>query len=157
LEDLAGDPGVRAVVLTGEGRGFCSGADLGGMADEYRGGGRARPSDLLDEGYAKIVRLMVEAPKPVIASVNGVAAGAGLSPRRACAGGLGAEAATFSMASVRIGLAPDSGASSFLPRIVGAAAALELSIPGEHIDADRALRIGLVSRVVPAETLQADA
>jgi 2-(1,2-epoxy-1,2-dihydrophenyl)acetyl-CoA isomerase len=157
LEGLVAEPDVRAVVLTGEGRGFCSGADLGGMADEYRGGGRARPSDLLDEGYAKIVRLMVEAPKPVIAAVNGVAAGAGLSLALACDLRIASEAATFSMAFVRIGLVPDSGASYFLPRIVGAAAALELSITGERIDAERALHIGLISRVAPAETLLADA
>jgi len=157
LEGLVGDPEVRALVLTGEGRGFCSGADLGGMADEYRGGGRARPSDLLDEGYAKIVRLMVEAPKPVIAAVNGVAAGAGLSLALACDLRLSSDAATFSMAFVRIGLVPDSGASYFLPRIVGAAAALELSITGERIDAERALRMGLVSRVSPADSLLADA
>jgi 2-(1,2-epoxy-1,2-dihydrophenyl)acetyl-CoA isomerase len=157
LEGLVGDPEVRALVLTGEGRGFCSGADLGGMADEYRGGGRARPSDLLDEGYAKIVRLMVEAPKPVIAAVNGVAAGAGLSLALACDLRVASEAATFSMAFVRIGLVPDSGASYFLPRIVGAAAALELSITGERIDAERALGMGLVSRVSAVDSLIADA
>jgi 2-(1,2-epoxy-1,2-dihydrophenyl)acetyl-CoA isomerase len=157
LEGLVGDPEVRALVLTGEGRGFCSGADLGGMADEYRAGGRARPSDLLDEGYAKIVRLMVEAPKPVIAAVNGVAAGAGLSLALACDLRVASEAATFSMAFVRIGLVPDSGASYFLPRIVGAAAALEMSITGERIDVERALRMGLVSRVSPADSLLADA
>jgi 2-(1,2-epoxy-1,2-dihydrophenyl)acetyl-CoA isomerase len=157
LEGLVGDPEVRALVLTGEGRGFCSGADLGGMADEYRSGGRASPTDLLDEGYAKIVRLMVEAPKPVIAAVNGVAAGAGLSLALACDLRVASEAATFSMAFVRIGLVPDSGASYFLPRIVGAAAALEMSITGERIDVERALRMGLVSRVSPADSLPADA
>jgi 2-(1,2-epoxy-1,2-dihydrophenyl)acetyl-CoA isomerase len=156
LEALAADPNVRAVVLTGEGRGFCSGADLGGMADDYREGGRARPADLLDEGYAKIVRLMAEAPKPVIAAVNGVAAGAGLSLALACDVRIASEAATFSMAFVRIGLVPDSGASYFLPRIVGAAAALELSITGERIDAERALRIGLITRTTPPENLHAD-
>src|SRR5438132_9431722 len=135
------DPEVRAVVVTGEGRGFCSGADLGGLEQEYRVGGRARPTDLLDDGYAKFVRLIVDSPKPVIAAVNGVAAGAGLSLALACDIRLASAAATFSMAFVRIGLVPDSGASYFLPRIVGAATALELSITGERIDAERALRI----------------
>jgi 2-(1,2-epoxy-1,2-dihydrophenyl)acetyl-CoA isomerase len=157
LAVLKDDQEVRAVVLTGEGRGFCSGADLGGMEQEYRGGGRARPTDLLDDGYAKIVRLIVDSPKPVIAAVNGVAAGAGLSLALACDLRLASDAATFSMAFVRIGLVPDSGASYFLPRIVGAAAALELSITGERIDAERALRIGLVSRVVPAESMPGEA
>ena len=151
------DPEVRAVVVTGEGRGFCSGADLGGLEQEYRGGGRARPTDLLDDGYAKFVRLIVDSPKPVIAAVNGVAAGAGLSLALACDIRLASAAATFSMAFVRIGLVPDSGASYFLPRIVGAATALELSITGERIDAERALRIGLVSRVVPAESAAGEA
>jgi len=157
LAALKDDREVRAVVVTGEGRGFCSGADLGGMEQEYRGGGRARPTDLLDDGYAKMVRLIVDSPKPVIAAVNGVAAGAGLSLALACDLRLASEAATFSMAFVRIGLVPDSGASYFLPRIVGAAAALELSITGERIDAERALRIGLVSRVVPAESMPGEA
>ena len=157
LAALKDDQEVRAVVLTGEGRAFCSGADLGGMEQEYRGGGRARPTDLLDDGYAKIVRLIVDSPKPVIAAVNGVAAGAGLSLALACDLRLASEAATFSMAFVRIGLVPDSGASYFLPRIVGAATALELSITGERIDAERALSIGLVSRVVPAESMPNEA
>jgi 2-(1,2-epoxy-1,2-dihydrophenyl)acetyl-CoA isomerase len=157
LAALKDDQGVRAVVVTGEGRGFCSGADLGGMEQEYRGGGRARPTDLLDDGYAKIVRLIVDSPKPVIAAVNGVAAGAGLSLALACDIRVASADATFSMAFVRIGLVPDSGASYFLPRIVGAATALELSITGERIDAERALRIGLVSRVVPAESMPGEA
>ena len=157
LAALKDDQAVRAVVLTGEGRGFCSGADLGGMEQEYRGGGRARPTDLLDDGYAKIVRLIVDSPKPVIAAVNGVATGAGLSLALACDLRVASAAATFSMAFVRIGLVPDSGASYFLPRIVGAATALELSITGERIDAERALSIGLVSRVVPAESMPNEA
>jgi 2-(1,2-epoxy-1,2-dihydrophenyl)acetyl-CoA isomerase len=156
LTTITADDEVRAVVLTGEGRGFCSGADLGGMEQEYREGGRASTSDLLDEGYAKIVRLLVGAPKPVIAAVNGVAAGAGLSLALACDLRVASDAATFSMAFVRIGLVPDSGAAYFLPRIVGAARALELSVTGDRIDAGRALAIGLVSRVTPADALPAD-
>ena len=155
LGRLKDDPEVRAVVLTGEGRGFCSGADLGGMERGVRGGGRARPTDLLDRATPKIVRLIVEIPKPVIAAVNGVAAGAGLSLALACDLRIASDAARFSMAFVRIGLVPDSGASYFLPRMVGTAAALELSITGERIDAARALRIGLVGRVVPGRHLLA--
>jgi len=155
--ELKDDAEVRAIVLTGEGRGFCSGADLRGMEDRYRSGGHAEPSDILEEGYAKVVRLLAGSPKPVIAAVNGVATGAGLALALACDLRIASEAATFSMGFVKIGLVPDSGASYFLPRIVGAANALELSLTGERIDAERALRIGMVSRVVPADDLLAEA
>jgi 2-(1,2-epoxy-1,2-dihydrophenyl)acetyl-CoA isomerase len=155
--ELTEDAEVRAIVLTGEGRGFCSGADLRGMEDRYRGGGHASPSDILEEGYAKVVRLLAGSPKPVIAAVNGVAAGAGLALALACDLRVASDAATFSMGFVRIGLVPDSGASYFLPRIVGAANALELSLTGERIGVERALQIGLVNRVVPAGGLRVEA
>jgi 2-(1,2-epoxy-1,2-dihydrophenyl)acetyl-CoA isomerase len=155
--ELKDDAGVRAIVLTGEGRGFCSGADLRGLEDRYRQGGHAAPSDLLDEGYAKVVRLLAGSPKPVIAAVNGVAAGAGMALALACDLRVASDAATFSMAFVRIGLVPDSGASYLLPRIVGAANALELSLTGELIGAERALQIGLVNRLVPAGGLLVEA
>jgi len=152
LEELAGDVGVRALVLTGEGRGFCSGADLGDI-DEAGTEGAANPSELLEQGYAKAARLLATAPKPVIAEVNGVAAGAGMALALACDLRVASEDAWFTMGFVRIGLVPDSGAAYFLPRIVGGARALELSITGERVDAKRAREIGLVNRVVPAELL----
>lgn len=152
LEELTVDTAVRALVLTGEGRGFCSGADLGDI-DEAGTGGQAKPSDLLEQGYAKAARLLATAAKPVIAEVNGVAAGAGMALALACDLRLASEAAWFTMGFVRIGLAPDSGAAYFLPRIVGAARALELSITGDRVDAERALEIGLVNHVAPAELL----
>jgi 2-(1,2-epoxy-1,2-dihydrophenyl)acetyl-CoA isomerase len=153
LEELAGDPGVRALVLTGEGRGFCSGADLGDI-DRAGTGGGAAPSELLENGYAKAARLLATAPKPVIASVNGVAAGAGMALALACDLRVASGDAWFTMGFVRIGLVPDSGAAHFLPRIVGAARALELSITGDRVDAETALRIGLVTRVVPGDRLR---
>ena len=153
LEGLVADAGVRALVLTGEGRGFCSGADLGDI-DRAGTSGGAAPSELLENGYAKAARLLATAPKPVIASVNGVAAGAGMALALACDLRVASEAAWFTMGFVRIGLAPDSGAAFFLPRIVGAARALELSITGDRVDAESALRIGLVTRVVAADRLR---
>jgi len=152
LEELAADTGVRALVLTGEGRGFCSGADLGDI-DAAGAEGGATPSELLEQGYAKAARLLATAPKPVIAEVNGVAAGAGMALALACDLRVASEDAWFAMGFVRIGLVPDSGAAHFLPRIVGGARALELSITGDRVDAKRALEIGLVGRVVPAELL----
>ena len=148
---LADDGDVRAIVVTGEGRGFCPGADLGDI--DRAGAGEARPSDLLEGGYARAARRLASAPKPVIAAVNGVAAGAGMALALACDIRIASDAAWFTMGFVRIGLAPDSGAAFFLPRIVGAARALELSITGERVEAGRALEIGLVSRVVPADRL----
>jgi 2-(1,2-epoxy-1,2-dihydrophenyl)acetyl-CoA isomerase len=153
LEDLAGDAGVRAVVLIGEGRGFCSGADLGDI-DEAGTDGRATPSELLESGYAKAARLLATAAKPVLASVNGVAAGAGMALALACDLRIASEDAWFTMGFVRIGLVPDSGAAYFLPRIVGGARALELSITGDRVNAERALEIGLVSRVVAPDRLR---
>lgn len=156
LEDLAADAQVRALVLTGEGRGFCSGADLGHI-DQAGTEGAAKPSELLESGYAKAARLLATAAKPVIAAVNGVAAGAGMALALACDLRIASEDAWFTMGFVRIGLAPDSGAAYFLPRIVGAARALELSITGDRVDAERALQIGLVSRVVAADRLYGEA
>ena len=152
LEELAADEAVRAIVLTGEGRGFCSGADLGDI-DGAGSEGDVAPSELLENGYAKAARLLATAAKPVIAEVNGVAAGAGMALALACDLRLASDAAWFTMGFVRIGLAPDSGAAYFLPRIVGAARALELSITGDRVDAARAEEIGLVNRVVAAERL----
>jgi 2-(1,2-epoxy-1,2-dihydrophenyl)acetyl-CoA isomerase len=96
----------------------------------------------------------VETPKPVICAVNGVAAGAGVSLAVACDVRIASEAARFTQAFVKIGLVPDSGGTWLLPRVVGAAKALELSISGEMVDAEGALRIGLVSRVVAADALE---
>ena len=154
LERLADDADVRAIVLTGEGRGFCSGADLGDI--DRAGAAAAKPSELLENGYARAARCLARAPKPVLAAVNGVAAGAGMALALACDLRIASDAAWFTMGFVRIGLAPDSGAAFFLPRIVGSARALELSITGERVEAGRALELGLVNRVVTAERLHAE-
>jgi 2-(1,2-epoxy-1,2-dihydrophenyl)acetyl-CoA isomerase len=153
LEALAGDRDVRAVVLTGAGRAFCAGQDLA-ERDEPD----AAPLEVeVRERYNPIIRAMRSMGQPVIAAVNGVAAGAGASLAFACDLRIAAEEARFVLAFGRIGLVPDSGATWFLPRLVGPAKATELALVGDPVDAAEALRLGLVSRVVPGDRLMTEA
>ena len=151
LTGFRDDAGVRAVVLTGQGRGFCVGADLTTLQEPYLKGERPKLSAFLREGYNKLIPLFTDTPKPVIAAINGVAAGAGLSLALACDVRIASQGSSYTMAFVKIGLVPDSGASYLLPRTVGMAQALRLSITGERIDAAEALRIGLVHEVVATD------
>ena len=149
LERLAVDRAVRAVILTGAGRAFCAGQDLAEREQPD-----AAPLDVeLRERYNPIILALRAMGQPVIAAVNGVAAGAGASIAFACDLRIAAEDAGFVLAFGRIGLVPDSGATWFLPRLVGQARAAELALVGDPISADEALRIGLVSRVVPNDEL----
>jgi 2-(1,2-epoxy-1,2-dihydrophenyl)acetyl-CoA isomerase len=150
------DPGVRAVVVTGAGRGFCAGQDLTEFESAYRSGERPDIEEHLARSYHRLIPLMVTTRQPVIAAVNGVAAGAGLSLAAACDIRIASEEARFTQAFVKIGLVPDSGGTWLLPRVVGPAKALELSITGEVVDAAEALRIGLVNRVIPAPLFAAE-
>lgn len=154
---LSEEEAIRAVVLIGEGRGFSAGADLGDLEEAYRRGERPKLSGFLRDGYNQLIPLIARAPKPVIAAVNGAAAGAGLSLALACDIRVASEAATFNTAFVHIGLVPDSGACYFLPRTVGIGRALEMAITGERVAASAAREMGLVGRVVPAEALEAEA
>ena len=147
------DAAVRAVVLTGAGRAFCAGQDL-----KERLAPDASPLDVeVRERFNPLILAIHGSTKPIVAAVNGVAAGAGASLAFACDLRLAAETASFVLAFGRIGLVPDSGSSWFLPRLVGAARAAELVYLGEPVAADEALRIGLVSRVVPADQLADEA
>jgi 2-(1,2-epoxy-1,2-dihydrophenyl)acetyl-CoA isomerase len=149
FRQAARDDSVRAVILTGAGRAFCAGQDL-----KERLVPDPTPLDVeVRERYNPIILAMRSLPKPIIAAVNGVAAGAGASLAFAADLRLAAEGATFVLAFGRIGLVPDSGASWFLPRLVGAAHAAELLYLPDPMPAEEALRIGLVSQVVPADTL----
>ena len=149
LESIARDRAVRAVILTGAGRAFCAGQDL---AERERPD--AAPLDVeVRERYNPIIRAIRSMGQPVIAAVNGVAAGAGASLAFACDLRIAAEEARFVLAFGRIGLVPDSGATWFLPRLVGPAKAAELALVGDAVDAAEALRIGLVSKVVPGDQL----
>ena len=151
IQSAGADDAVRCVVITGEGRGFSAGQDL----TEFRE--RTAEIDVaehLRSGFNRLIAAIVALPKPVVAGVNGVAAGAGLSVALACDLRIASDAATFLQAFIRIGLLPDSGGNWLLPRVVGYAKALELSITGRQVDANEALSIGLVNRTVPAESFQ---
>ncbi|HEX8939427.1 MAG TPA: enoyl-CoA hydratase-related protein, partial [Candidatus Limnocylindrales bacterium] len=149
IGDAGRDDAVRVVILTGEGRGFCSGQDL---KERFEPGTAAIAREVRDR-YNPIVLGLRRLEKPVIAAVNGVAAGAGVSLALACDIRLAAETASFTLAFARIGLVPDSGASWFLPRLVGYARAAELVFTTDPVGAAEAERIGLVNRVVPPERL----
>jgi 2-(1,2-epoxy-1,2-dihydrophenyl)acetyl-CoA isomerase len=157
LTELSEDPKVRAVVLTGEGRGFSAGADLSALQEPYLKGERPKLSQFLRDGYNRLIPLLAEAPKPIVAAINGVTAGAGVSLALACDLRIASDAATFSLAFVRIGLIPDAGSCALLPRTVGMARALELALLSDRVDAAAALEIGLVHRVVPADRLADEA
>jgi 2-(1,2-epoxy-1,2-dihydrophenyl)acetyl-CoA isomerase len=148
-----GDPAVRCIVITGSGRGFSAGADLKPLEEFYRANKPGPIGDILRDRYNPMIGPIVNSPKPVVASVNGVAAGAGASLALACDFRIASDKARFFQAFVKIGLIPDSGATHFLPKILGVAKALELAMLGDIIDADEALRLGLVTKVVPADSL----
>ena len=153
LESIAADRGVRAVILTGTGRAFCAGQDLAEREQPD-----AAPLDVeVRDRYNPIVRAIRAMGQPVIAAVNGVAAGAGASLAFACDVRLAAEEARFVLAFGRIGLVPDSGATWFLPRLVGPAKAAELALVGDPVDAAEALRLGLVTMVIPGDRLMVEA
>jgi 2-(1,2-epoxy-1,2-dihydrophenyl)acetyl-CoA isomerase len=153
LQGLADRRDVRVLILTGAGRAFCAGQDLA-----ERMSPDAPPLDVeLRERYNPIIRAIRAMDQPVIAAVNGVAAGAGASLAFACDLRIAATEARFVLAFGRIGLVPDSGATWFLPRLIGASRAAELAMVGDPVSADEAVRIGLVHRVVGVEVLAAEA
>jgi 2-(1,2-epoxy-1,2-dihydrophenyl)acetyl-CoA isomerase len=143
------DDAIRAVILTGQGRGFCGGADLRGGAEE-----RAYRRVLTDE-YNPLMVAIRELPKPVIAAVNGVAAGAGVSLALACDLVYASEDARFLQAFVRIGLVPDSGSTRTLVRALGRHRAAQLIFTGEPLAAAEARDAGLVNEIVPSDQLAA--
>ncbi|MFI9556954.1 enoyl-CoA hydratase-related protein [Nonomuraea endophytica] len=146
LRRAAEDPMVRAVLLTGSGRAFCAGQDLREHSDNLEAGRGL--AGTVRKHYNPIVELITTMPKPVVAAINGVAAGAGASLAFACDLRVASEKAKFAMAFGGIGLAPDSGASWTLQRLVGPGRAAELLLLGEPLDAQRALELGVVTRVV---------
>ena len=156
----ADDSGARSVVLTGEGRGFCSGANLAGggpAAREPEADGRPDAGSALERYYNPFVTLMRDFPMPVVTAVNGAAAGVGCS--LALMGDLvvAGESAYFLQAFRRIGLVPDGGSTYLLPRMIGRARAMEMALLGERVPAAKALDWGLINRVVPDADLMAEA
>jgi 2-(1,2-epoxy-1,2-dihydrophenyl)acetyl-CoA isomerase len=151
--DLAHDDAVRAVILTGAGRAFCAGQDLRERLEPD-----AVPLDVeLRERYNPLIRAIYDSPKPVVAAVNGVAAGAGASLAFACDLRIAADSARFVLAFGQVGLIPDSGATWTLQRLVGAGRAAEIALLPDPVSALDAERFGLVSRVVPAADLVGEA
>ena len=149
LKAIAKDDQIRVVVLTGAGKAFCSGQDLKAVPEQ----GKRSFMESLHKRYNPIVRAMRNLPKPIVASVNGVAAGAGCSLALACDIIVASEEATLIEVFINIGLVPDSGSSFFLPRRTGMAKAFELCSMGTRVKANEALELGLVNSVVPAAHL----
>jgi 2-(1,2-epoxy-1,2-dihydrophenyl)acetyl-CoA isomerase len=147
LRDLAGDGQCRVVVITGAGRAFCAGGDVEFMSSLQQRGDVDGMRKLLDAGGAVVVQI-VEMPKPVIASINGVAAGAGCNLALACDYRIASQQARLGETFVRIGLHPDWGGTWLLPRLVGQSRAFEILATGRMVEAAEALAIGMVDRVV---------
>lgn len=145
LDSCASDPEIRAVILTGNGKAFCAGQDLG----EVTGPEAPGFSTILSEHYNPIITRLRNLPKPVIAAVNGVAAGAGANIALACDIVVAAESASFIQAFSKIGLIPDSGGTFFLPRLIGFQKALALMMTGEKVTASEALAMGMIYKVFP--------
>ncbi|MGA0608902.1 enoyl-CoA hydratase-related protein [Caldimonas sp. KR1-144] len=151
LDEAAADAAVRCVVITGAGRGFCAGQDLSdpAIAPDLTPG--ATPKDigrLLDDHYIPLAKRLRSMPVPVIAAVNGVAAGAGANMAFNCDLVVAAKSASFIQAFSKIGLIPDCGGTWLLPRLVGRARAIGLAMTGDKLPAEEAARIGLIWQVV---------
>jgi 2-(1,2-epoxy-1,2-dihydrophenyl)acetyl-CoA isomerase len=151
---VTGSEQVRCVVLTGAGRAFCAGADIGVLKDIHDRRDQALGRKLVD-GSRAVHRLIREAPQPVLCSVNGVAAGGGANLVLGCDLRIAADTAKLGQVFARLGLHPDWGGAWFLPRMLGEAKAMELFLSAELVDAQRLLELGLVNRVVPADRLSA--
>jgi enoyl-CoA hydratase/carnithine racemase len=159
LESIAKDDTVRAAVLTGQGKAFCAGGDIAGMKERLKApAGEVGFNGWRRQGQVhKSVGLLHGMPKPVIAAVNGAAAGLGCDMALACDFIVASDAAMFTMSFVKRGLVSDGGGMYFLPRRVGLPKAKELIFTGRNVDAKEALAIGLADRVTAADTLVSDA
>ena len=154
VRKAAADPVVRCVVITGAGRAFSSGEDLGALAGSYERGEAPPLGDTLVNRYNPLIRAIRSTPKPVVAALNGVAAGAGASIALACDFRIASDKAKLVLAFIKVGLVPDSGAVWLLSKMVGAAKAWELAALGDPVSATDALSMGLVTRVVAPEEFE---
>jgi len=152
FEQAGKDHQIRVVIVTGAGRGFCAGADLAAASELMMQGGFSY-EDNLNATYNPLILTMQSLQKPIIAAVNGVAAGAGMSLTLACDIRIAVESASFLQAFVKIGLVPDSGSTWMLPRLIGLTKALELMLTGQKVTAQEALALGMVNQVVPDSEL----
>ena len=155
LESVAADRAVRALVLTGNGRGFCAGGDVSGMERRLE----APQGEVAFNGWARqqrvhhCVSLLHTMPKPTIAAVNGAAAGLGADTALCCDFVMASTAASFSWSYIKRGLIPDGGGMYLLPRRIGLARAKELIFSGRTVEADEALRLGIADRIAKPEAL----
>jgi 2-(1,2-epoxy-1,2-dihydrophenyl)acetyl-CoA isomerase len=159
LNQVAANSTVRCVVVTGAGRGFCAGQDLSDPAAAPNLTPCGAPTDLrvlLDRHYAPLLARMRSLPVPLIAAVNGVAAGAGANFALACDMVVAADNASFIQAFSKIGLIPDTGGTWLLPRLVGRARAMGLALTGDKLSAADAERMGMIWKCVPAELLMSE-
>ena len=152
VKQVERDASARCVVVTGAGKGFCAGQDLS-SAKERMLIGDISYGHHLRQTYNPLIVRMINLPKPIIAAINGAAAGAGMSLAMACDLRLAAESASFLQAFVKIGLVPDAGSSWLLQRLVGRTRAMELMLTGKKIGAKEALEWGLVNQVLPNDDL----
>lgn len=148
IKQASRDKEVRCLVITGEGRAFCSGQDLQGVNEDMDHG------EVLRRFYNPMVLELHKCKKPVIAAVNGVAAGAGMSLALACDFRLLSDKASFLEAFIHVGLVPDAGNLYFLPKLIGHAKAMELAVLGEKVNAQEAKELGLATKVIPMERWQ---
>lgn len=153
LEHASSDRTIRVVVITGAGRAFCAGGDVGFMAELMNRGDSEEFARILGAGR-RVISAIRQMTKPVIAAVNGPASGAGCNLAFACDLRVASTAATFSQSFLKVGLHPDWGGTYFLPRLVTPPKACEMFFLGESIDAEEALRLNIVNRVVPPELLE---
>ncbi len=151
LDDCEKDDGVRAIILTGNGKAFCAGQDLKEVTSPELNPGFKK---ILDEHYNPIIKKIRNIEKPVIAAVNGVAAGAGANIALACDVVIANESASFIQAFSLIGLIPDSGGTFFLPRLIGFQKASALAMLGDKVSAQEAERLGMIYKYVPTETFE---
>ena len=154
VQEASDDSAVRCVVITGAGRAFSAGEDLGALQASYESGTAPDIGGILVDRYNPLIRAIRDAPKPVIAAVNGVAAGAGASVALACDFRVASERAKLVIPFVKIGLVPDSGALWFLIRMVGESRAWALAAGGDPITADECRELGIFHEVVPADTFE---
>ncbi|MDQ3534887.1 MAG: enoyl-CoA hydratase/isomerase family protein, partial [Bacteroidota bacterium] len=149
VKRIAKDDSIRVIVITGEGKAFCSGQDLKAALQVKN----RSFSDSVKKRYNPLIKGLRNLPKPIICKLNGVAAGAGCSLALACDVIVASEEATLIQVFINIGLVPDSGSSYFLPRIIGYSKSFELCTMGTPIKAEEALKLGLINKVVPAAQL----
>ena len=154
MDRIESDPAVRCVVLTGAGRGFCAGQDLADLS--FEPGSMTDLGQLIHENFNPLVRRLQSLPKPVVARVQGIAAGAGANLALACDLVIAGRSSAFLQAFVNIGLVPDTGGTWLLPRNVGTARAMGLAMLGEKLTAEQAQQWGLIWKCVDDERLDAD-